>query len=223
MTLGSPLVPAAATQAGDDLENVMDSVHAREPPAPERVAVPRDAQALLDSGDHRAAVEVLVHEHGDAVFAFCLRMLRDRDLAEDVARQVFLDAYRDIGRFHGRSPWLVWLIGIAGHRCTDAINSQRRRLRCIEWNDQATLDVPALARSPTDRIEPSQWIDALERCLGVLSAEVRMTLLLRFQTGMSYPEMSTWLGVRSETLQARVARALPVLRRCLEGKGWHDD
>jgi RNA polymerase sigma-70 factor (ECF subfamily) len=50
-----------------------------------------------------------------------------------------------------------------------------------------------------------------------------MTVLLRFQTGMSYPEMSDVLGVRSETLQARVARALPVLRRCLEGNGWQDD
>ncbi len=223
MTLGSPLVPAVAAQAGDDLDNVMDSARAHDAAAAKRVAVRRDAQALLDSGDRRAAVEVLVREHGDAVFAFCLRMLRNPSLAEDVAQQVFLQAHRDIGRFQGRSSLLVWLIGIAGHRCMDAINSQRRRLRCIEWNDQATLDVPALSFSPTDRIEPSRLTDALDRCLGVLSAEVRMTVLLRFQTGMSYPEMSAWLGVRSETLQARVACALPVLRRCLEGKGWHDD
>src|SRR6185436_16335874 len=113
---------------------------------------------------------------------------------------------------------LVWLIGIAGHRCMDAINSERRRLRCIELNDQATLDVPALAFPPTDRLEPSRWFDALDRCLDVLSAEDRTAVLLRFQSGMSYAEMSAALGVRSETLQARVARALPVLRRCLEGK-----
>jgi RNA polymerase sigma-70 factor (ECF subfamily) len=105
----------------------------------------------------------------------------------------------------------------------DAINSERRRLRCIESNDQAMLDVPACTASPSDRLDQSQLIDALDRCLDVLSAEVRMTVLLRFQSGISYPEMSTLLGVRSETLQARVARALPVLRRCLEGKGWHDD
>ena len=65
--------------------------------------------------------------------------------------------------------------------------------------------------------------EALEKCLSVLASEVRMTVLLRFQSGMSYPDMSEVLGVRSETLQARVARALPVLRRCLEGKGWQDD
>lgn len=223
MTLGSPLAAAVAAQVGEDLENVMDSARARDAPVLSPAADRCDAQSLLDSGDPRSAVGALVHEHGDAVFAFCLRTLRNRSLAEDVAQQVFLQAYRDISRFQRRSSLLVWLIGIAGHRCMDAINSERRRLRCIELNDQATLDVQALAFSPADRLEQSQWFDALDRCLDVLSSEVRMTVLLRFQSGMSYPEMSAVLGVRSETLQARVARALPVLRRCLEGKGWHHD
>ena len=105
----------------------------------------------------------------------------------------------------------------------DAINSERRRLRRIELNDQATPAAPDLARAPSDRLDRLRWIEALETCLSLLASEVRMTVLLRFQSGMSYPEMSEVLGVRSETLQARVARALPVLRRCLEGKGWHDE
>jgi len=205
MTLGSPLATAAAP-AGEDLENVLES-----------------AQSLLDQGDLRGAVGALVEAHGEAIYAFCLRTLRNPALAEDVAQQVFLHALRDIARYQRRSTLLVWLIGIAAHRCMDAINSERRRLRRIELNDQATLVVPDLGCSPSDRIDRSRWIVALENCLSVLASEVRMTVLLRFQSGMSYPEMAEVLGVRSETLQARVARALPVLRRCLEGKGWQDD
>ena len=221
MTLGSPFATAAAAPAGEDLENVLESAHDAPPEA--RRPGRRTAQSLLEQGDFRGAVGALVEEHGDAVYAFCLRTLRNPALAEDVAQQVFLHALRDIARFQGRSPLLVWLIGIAAHRCMDAINSERRRLRRIELNDQATLVVPDLACSPTDRIDRSRWIEALEKCLSVLASEVRMTVLLRFQSGMSFPEMSEVLGVRSETLQARVARALPVLRRCLEGKGWQDD
>jgi RNA polymerase sigma-70 factor, ECF subfamily len=219
MTLGSPLAPAVAP-AGEVRDNVLESSHVRDaPPEAER----RDAQALLEEGDVRGAVEALVEDHGDAVYAFCLRTLRNPTLAEDVAQQVFLHAYRDIARFQGRSTLLVWLIGIAAHRCMDAINSERRRLRRIELNDQATLDVADLACSPSDRVDRSRWTDALEKCLSVLASEVRMTVLLRFQSGMSFREMSEVLGVRSEALQARVARALPVLRRCLESNGWHDD
>jgi RNA polymerase sigma factor (sigma-70 family) len=220
MTLGSPLASAAAPAAGEDLDDVLESTQARDTP-PE--AGRRDAQSLLDEGDFRAAVGALVEEHGDAVYAFCLRTLRNPTLAEDVAQQVFLHAHRDIARFQGRASLLVWLIGIAAHRCMDAINSERRRLRRIEWNDQATLEAPDLACPPSDRVDRSRWSAALETCLSVLASEVRMTVLLRFQTGMSYPAMSTVLGVRSETLQARVARALPVLRRCLESRGWQDD
>lgn len=219
MTLGSPLATAAAP-AGEDLENVLESAHARD--APPEVG-PSDAQALLDQGDYRGAVGAMVEEHGEAIYAFCLRTLRNPALAEDVAQQVFLHARRDIARYQGRSTLLVWLIGIAAHRCMDAINSERRRLRRIELNDQATLVVRDLGLSPSDRVDRSRWIEALERCLSVLASEVRMTVLLRFQSGMSYPDISEVLGVRSETLQARVARALPVLRRCLEGKGWQDD
>jgi RNA polymerase sigma factor (sigma-70 family) len=201
MTLGSPFATAAAAPAGEDL----------------------DAQSLLRRGDFQGAVGALVEDHGDAIYAFCLRTLRNPALAEDVARQVFVHALRDIARFQGRSTLLVWLIGIAARRCMDAINSERRRLRRIELNDQATLAVPDLACSPSDRLDRLRWIQALEKCLSILASEVRMTVLLRFQSGMSYAEMSEVLGVRSETLQARVARALPVLRRCLEGNGWQDD
>jgi RNA polymerase sigma-70 factor, ECF subfamily len=220
MTLGSPLATAAAAPVGEDLENVLESAHARDAP-PEMGR--RDAQSLLDQGDFRGGVGALLEEHGVAIYAFCLRTLRHPALAEEVAQQVFVHALRDITRFQGRSSLLVWLIGIAAHRCMDAINSERRRLRRIELNDQATLSVPDLACSPSDRIDRSRWIDALEKCLSTLASEVRMTVLLRFQSGMSYPDMSEVLDVRSETLQARVARALPVLRRCLEGKGWQDD
>ena len=52
-----------------------------------------------------------------------------------------------------------------------------------------------------------------------LSDKIRDTLLLRFKSGRSYEEMSDILGEKAATLQARVARALPALRRCLEENG----
>jgi DNA-directed RNA polymerase specialized sigma24 family protein len=62
--------------------------------------------------------------------------------------------------------------------------------------------------------------EALRRCLGELSPHVRTAVLLRFQEGFSYEEMARAVRERAPALQARVARALPVLRRCLEGRGF---
>ena len=50
--------------------------------------------------------------------------------------------------------------------------------------------------------------------------EDQPTVLLRFRDGLSYPEMARACGERAPTLQARVARAMPALRRCLESEGY---
>ncbi len=158
--------------------------------------------------------------YGDAILGFCTRILRDRSLAEDVLQQVFLEAYRDIERFQQRSSVRTWLFGIASHRCQDAIKSRRRRELRIESDDTAMTTFADPAAAPTDHLDRTRLVAALEDCLRALSEEVRMSVLLRFQAGMSYEQMSASLDAKADTLQRRVSRALPELRQCLERKGW---
>lgn len=179
-----------------------------------------DATARLARGDRRGAIEALMDAYGAAVFGYCSRVLRDQVLAEDVLQQVFLEAYRDIAQFQGRSALRAWLFRIAANRCQDAIRSRKRRERVIEADDEAVGAHADPASTSVDRLERSDLHRALDECLELLSDEVRMTVLLRFQSEMTYAEMSQPLAARSEALHARVARALPVLRRCLEDKGW---
>jgi RNA polymerase sigma factor (sigma-70 family) len=176
--------------------------------------------ALLASGDIRGAIELLMELHEGAVFAFCVRMLRDRALAEDVTQVVFTAAYRDIGGFRGESSLKTWLFGIARHRCGDAIKSTGR------WDARFALDDDAVTASldpaapPADQLEHTRLVASLEHCLQELSPDIRETVLLRFLSEMTYEEMATVLGRKADTLCVRVARALPLLKRCLEQKGW---
>jgi RNA polymerase sigma-70 factor (ECF subfamily) len=170
--------------------------------------------------DRRARVAELMRAHGDTVLGFCLRMLGDRALAEDVAQQVFLEAYRDLERFGGHASPLAWLFGIAYHRCLDALKSQQRQSKLIENNEQAVLDFEDPGAGPIEYVAGVRLTAALEECLKRLSDDMRATVLLRFQTGATYEELAVLLGATADTLQMRVARALPILRRCLEKKGW---
>jgi len=70
-----------------------------------------------------------------------------------------------------------------------------------------------------ERLVVTAFSRVLERCLGDLVPGARAAVLLRYQGGFSYPEMAAICHERPATLQARVARALPILRRCLEGQG----
>jgi RNA polymerase sigma-70 factor (ECF subfamily) len=198
---------------------------AAQPPQPQpqgtaAAPAPVDPFALLAQGDRRGAITALMDQHGTAVFNLCSRVLRDRALAEDVLQQVFIHAYRDIERFERRSSARTWLLRIAIHRCQDAIKA-RDRHRVADDPDAIRHAVDP-GRMPAERVESSRLVRALEECLDELSDDVRATVLLRFQSGFSYREMAGPLDASAEALQARVSRALPALRRCLEEKGWAD-
>ena len=188
---------------------------------PECVAGERRALDAVDRGDHREALRVLMETYGDAIYGFCLRMVREPDLAADVHQTVFVQAWEGLGRYSRRSTLRGWLYGIARHRCLDALKSLRRRQRRFELVEE----VPASAQVSTpDTGAEAQLVDgvfasALGRCLGELAPRIRTAVLLRYNEGFSYTEMSAQCDERPATLQARVARALPVLRRCLESQG----
>jgi len=184
-------------------------------------SVERDARPAGSSsaGDRRAAVVDLMRAHGDAVLGLCIRVLRDRDLAEEVRQQTFLEAFRDFDRFQGRSSRRSWLLGIAGHRCLDVI--RKRHSGWIESNDDALINRHDPGSGPREQLEQAQLAAALEECMRALSPEVRMTVLMRFQTELSYEQLAVQLSARADALQMRVTRALTRLRRCLESKGAH--
>jgi RNA polymerase sigma-70 factor (ECF subfamily) len=177
------------------------------------------ALALLAKGDRRGAIAALMVVHEEAVFAYCVRMLRDRELAEDVAQQVFTEAHRDIDRYRGEATLKTWLIGIAHHRCGDAIKSRLRRNARVDVDELAVKNYVAPQSAATEQLELARQVAALEDCLEELSDDIRETVLLRFISDMTYEEMAV-LGRKADTLCVRVARALPILKRCLERKGW---
>jgi RNA polymerase sigma-70 factor (ECF subfamily) len=179
------------------------------------------AQLQLARGNKRAAVESLMNVHGEMIFAHCIRTLRDRNLAEDVLQQVFLEAYRDLDKFRGQSSLGTWLFSIAAHRCADVIKTARRRGNKVEPDEDALTSYADPATAPGERLDQARLVEALEGCLEELSPEVSATVLLRFQSGLTYEEMAAELDTKADTLCARVARALPFLKRCLERKGWH--
>lgn len=173
--------------------------------------------------DARTVVNDLMKTHGRDVRGFCIRMLGDYSIADDVTQQVFLEAYRDLERSEIRVSMRGWLFGIANHRCLDLVRQRQRNEQRVENDESAMLDHADPGTGPARQLEQAQLSAALERCLRQLSPEVRATVLLRYQYGLSYDEIATQLPASAAALQVRVTRALPVLRRCLESKGWTRD
>jgi RNA polymerase sigma-70 factor (ECF subfamily) len=186
---------------------------------PKRGLAPDErAKEALARGDRRAALVVLMEAYGDAIHRYCHKVLRKNPLADDVHQLVFIQAFEDLGSFSGSSSFRPWLYAIANHRCLDALKASRRWFSRFVLGDEPPEEMDP-APTGEDRALARGTAEALEQCLGKLKPHVRIAVVLRYQEGFSYEEMAEICREKPATLQARVARAMPLLRQCLENKG----
>jgi len=172
------------------------------------------AREALSRGDVRGALGELVAAYKDPLFGFCRSMTRDAAMAEDVLQTTFVQAFRDLPKWQPRGTLRAWLYAIARNRCLDALKAERRRRARFSVLDGEAGEDPE--PSAERRLADSEVARALDRCLGELAPHVRTAVLLRYQEGFSYKDMAEVCRERPATLQARVSRALPVLRECVE-------
>lgn len=180
-----------------------------------------DVVTLIGNGDVRGALSMLMHRHGVAVYRYCRRALNDATLADDVHQQVFIEAYRDLRRFTGRSTVRTWLMGIARHRVLDAAKSRHRRQAC-----EAALgelpEVPDPQPPPFELLAKEELHNILVTHVEQLPEPARCALLLRFHHDLTFEEMARLRGESPGALHVRVARVLRRLRAAIECQqlGW---
>jgi RNA polymerase sigma-70 factor, ECF subfamily len=166
-----------------------------------RVSVPTDLLLVQRAaGGDVGAFEMLVRRYQLGVFRLCVRMLEDRQAAEDAAQDVFLVAWRSMGRFRGEAKFSTWLYRIATNRC---LRELRRRAPTLELPEglAATEGVPHLV------VEAAEGLAAVGAAMGRLSLEQRMALLLREVEGLSYDQIAEVLGVSVAAVKSRIYRA----------------
>jgi RNA polymerase sigma-70 factor (ECF subfamily) len=210
---------AGSGDPGDSLPSASTEPAPMKPARSARPSVDRKSEeaalACLDRGKRGEALEILMVAYGARITAFCLRILRDRELAKDVRQLVFLKAFEQLDRFERRGTLWAWLCGIAYHRCLDELkrpaNTRNDPLDTME----ELIDPSALSESP-DRVAKQR---ALERCLGKLPARARAQVLMRYFFGLSDAEIGELVGDTPGTVQKRVSRSLPLLRQCLCNEG----
>ena len=175
-------------------------------------------EAALERRDRGAAIALIAELFGEGLFRVIHAMVRKDDLADDVYQTTLLEAFRDLETFAERSALRTWLFGIARHRCLDALKAGQRRDGRFTSGDELP-ETADPAPSAAERLGQAELLTALGDCLDELVPETRMVLLMRFSENMPYDDIARVCRASVETMRARVSRALPVLRRCVEQKG----
>jgi RNA polymerase sigma-70 factor (ECF subfamily) len=166
-------------------------------------------------GDMRA-FERLYRTHSAKVMGLCLRMTRRRDVAEDCVQQTFIQAWRKLDAFEGRSTFGTWL-----HRI--AVNQVLGRSRSHEAREESDEDaIAAHAAAAGAHGDGVGDIMDLERALVLLPEGARHVVVLQAVYGYSHEEVADMLGVAVGTCKAQLHRGRRQLRK-LMGMAEADD
>ena len=171
------------------------------------------------------AFELLLRRHGAPLFTFLVRMLGDKERAEDLAQETFLRIVKGAQAWEQRARFQTWLFTIARNLCVDA--SRRDRFRRTESLDaQGPDDEPAMVDSvPGHEIDPARGAQSarlrplLQKALLGLPPEQREVFILREQTGVAFKEIAEILVVNENTVKSRMRYAIEGLRKALIAAG----
>jgi RNA polymerase sigma-70 factor (ECF subfamily) len=184
------------------------------PPSPLEEAI----HVMLRNRDYEGALVKLMQAYGTVLFRYCIEMLRDAELAADVHQTVFEQTFHELQRSGARSSFKALLYSIARHRCLDTEKGRRRWWKIVRTEDTLP-DVAAMTPPLEEHLDNGRLQRALHDCLAQLPFHARDAVNLRYREEFSYDEIAAICGDSAGTLRVRVARALPLLRQCLEKKG----
>jgi RNA polymerase sigma-70 factor, ECF subfamily len=172
------------------------------------------------AGKDQSAMKMLYARHQLRTYRYLLRLVKNATVAEDLAGDVFLDVWRQAGRFERRSSVSTWLLSIARFK---ALSSFRRRSH--ETSDDETVNaIEDESDTPEVSLQKVSKAEALRLCLERLSAEHREVIDLVYYHERSVDEVGQILGIPEGTVKTRMFHARKRLSEILKAacidRGW---
>jgi RNA polymerase sigma-70 factor (ECF subfamily) len=173
-----------------------------------------EEQQLIErslKGDHKAFA-VLYSRYYNQVYAFCSRLLRGRFDVEDAVQQVFLEAWRSMGRFEGRSLFSTWLTKIAIHTCLSFHRKSGRMVLNVGEELDPYDQVTSLLwrdsqRVPDEEVFLSERKFLVNKLLARMTPKKKVVFVMSDMQGMTAPEISSVLKIPDATVRTRLFHA----------------
>ncbi len=182
-----------------------------------------DVVVLAQQGRHEAFRE-LVRRYERPVFSLIYRMVRDREMAEDLAQDSFVKVLNHIDRYRPEFKLSSWLFKIANNVAIDAL--RKRQLDTISMDgsphagsaseiEATSFDIADRQETALDELEARELGATIEDAIAQLRPEYRSCILLRHVEGRSYEEIAATLDLPLGTVKTYIHRARHELRALL--------
>jgi len=172
-----------------------------------------DDRTLVDAfrAGRRDAFDVIVARHRRQVYQLCYRFVHNHEDAADLAQDVFVRAFRGLGRFKGDSSIATWLHRVSVNACLNRVAVKTPVTAPLD----AAVHVDERAGTPLDDVLRGERAEAVRQAIARLPPKQRATLVLRVYQECSHQEIADALGGTVGAAKANLFHALGNLKRML--------
>lgn len=174
-------------------------------------------------GGDEIAFRTLLGKYERAVFSICLRMVRNRDEAADLAQDSFIKVFAMLERYNPSYAFSSWLFKITSNLCIDYL--RKRRIETFAMDAPIDGEKGEIQRQykapdpdPEEEFIRKEKMQRLNEAIENLPPHYRIMLVLRHQENLSYEEIANSLDIPLGTVKARIHRAREMLKSSLKGK-----
>ncbi|MHB2150442.1 sigma-70 family RNA polymerase sigma factor [Calditrichota bacterium LG25] len=172
------------------------------------------------AGDGRAYDQLMEMYH-DAVFNIILRMVHNRQEAEDLTQETFIKAYNSINSFNEEYAFSTWLFKIATNHCIDFFRKRKLVTYSMDEPIKYKDDEIAHEYADSDPTVDKKMVDGeksniIKQAIEQLPDKYRMAIILRHHEEKSYEEIAEILNLPLGTVKARIFRAREMLKKILK-------
>jgi RNA polymerase sigma-70 factor (ECF subfamily) len=172
------------------------------------------------------AIHAIYERYAAAVYRRFTHLLGPDPEREDLMQEVFVDLFRQLGRYRGSASLRTYVFRIVSHKACDHVRQRQRQRRTLgQAPPFATVDVldaqeqRSTAASPEERVSHAQELALVEEALEKLAPKKRIAFLLRMVDNLSLKEIAEQVGATVFTVAQRLRHADRELHRHLERAG----
>lgn len=161
---------------------------------------------------HSKAFDILYNRYYNQVYAYCSRLLRGKHEVDDAVQQVFLEAWRSMGRFEGRSLFSTWLTKIAIHTCLSFHRKSGKIILVTQDSDRSYEQVNRslwgdTKSTPDQQVFNNERKAIINKLLKRMTNKKKVVFMMSDMQGMTAPEISSILKIPDATVRTRLFHA----------------
>jgi RNA polymerase sigma-70 factor (ECF subfamily) len=163
-------------------------------------------------GDQEA-FRLIFERYSRPVISFIYDQVNDRELAEELAQETFVRAYRNLNSLREEAKLSTWLFGIAKNVAREWLRSHLKRKQQVDLDDRQVLDLSDRAPVPVDDLLGKEFNEVVQRSLAMLDEDKRLVFTLKIFQQCSYEEIAEITGFSIPKLKTDLHRARAEMRQ----------